>query len=136
LVHPAYAFQMGTYSFAVGKTWEILASATETASFDSSACTSTYDGRLVQYLLVYVTVTAASGTSEKLYLYLNGSDDDATYVVYDSIGIPVISTTGNYAILVKGPFAHKYISMSGTITGTTPSFTLAIEGFKFGPSVS
>lgn len=74
---------------------------------------------------VNIPVTAVSGTTPTLDVRIEESDDTGTnwYTVYE---FPRITTTGNYRSPML-PVRGNRIRYVQTITGTTPSFTRAIN---------
>lgn len=75
---------------------------------------------------VQLNVTAASGTTPNLVVLIEDTLDGTNW---NTIGTFAAKTAaGREVINITTPFADK-VRASWTVTGTTPSFTFAIDGW-------
>jgi len=98
---------------------------TSTASFTGTAVdnsTSTSNGGSG-----FLIVSAASGTTPTLDLEIQHSADDVTYATLLSF-TQATSTTSEIKAVASSTTVNRYLKVSATIGGTTPSFT-TIVGF-------
>jgi hypothetical protein len=73
-------------------------------------------------LLIYIDVTAVSGTSPSMVVTYQSSPDGVTY--YDNTAGTAITAVGKQLIKVPN-CAGKHGRLSYAISGTSPSFTFA-----------
>jgi len=76
------------------------------------------------YVFVFIYVSAVSGTSPSLNVYLNAVDEVSNQSV-SIASVTNITTTGTYYISASG-LAVRYVNVSWTVGGTSPSFTTTI----------
>jgi len=76
------------------------------------------------YVFVFIYVSAVSGTSPSLNVYLNAVDEVSNASV-SIASVTNITTTGTYYISANG-LAVRYVNVSWTVSGTSPSFTTTI----------
>jgi hypothetical protein len=76
------------------------------------------------YVFVFVYVSAVSGTSPSLNVYLNAYDEVSGQSV-SIASVTNITSTGTYYISASG-LAVRYVNVSWTVGGTSPSFTVTI----------
>jgi len=76
------------------------------------------------YVFVFIYVSAVSGTSPSLNVYLNAVDEVSNTSV-SIASITGISSTGTYYMSASG-LAVRYVNVSWTVGGTSPSFTTTI----------
>jgi hypothetical protein len=95
-------------------------------STGSGAAVFTKDAGVVRLLL---DVTAASGTTPSMTVTLEQSRDGSTWRTVSSFAAK--TTTGQEALSAGG--LDRYIRVSWTISGTTPSFTFSVSGELVGP---
>ena len=69
---------------------------------------------------VEIAVTAASGTTPTLNAVVKESDDNSTY--NDVVTFAQITTTGRFTRVVQSK--KRYLRITYTVGGTTPSFTI------------
>ena len=120
-----YSFQNGTYSYANGLTAVLQVSATKSADFTSAAYV--YDAKTWSYFLIVAHVATAGTT---LSIGLQVSDDASTWYGVDGVTLSgITTTTGAYAMLVRGPLDRKYVRVAGTVTG---SYVLTVDLVAFG----
>lgn len=118
--------------YADGVNKEIQASATKTSNFTSTS--SVRDASYFEFFTVVAEVTAVSGTTPTLDLIIQGSDNGSSWVDYDGVQLAQVNTTGFFESLFKGPAEHRYLRVKGVLGGTSPSFTLSIDVFAYGPN--
>jgi hypothetical protein len=76
------------------------------------------------YVFVFIYVSAVSGTSPSLNVYLNAYDEVSGQSV-SIASVTNITATGTYYISASG-LAVRYVNVSWTVGGTSPSFTTTI----------
>ena len=76
------------------------------------------------YVFVFIYVSAVSGTSPSLDVYLNAVDETSGQSV-SIASVTNITSTGTYYISASG-LAVRYVNVSWTVSGTSPSFTTTI----------
>ena len=76
------------------------------------------------YVFVFIYVSAVSGTSPSLNVYLNAVDEVSNQSV-SIASVSNITATGTYYISASG-LAVRYVNVSWTVSGTSPSFTTTI----------
>jgi len=76
------------------------------------------------YVFVFIYVSAVSGTSPSLNVYLNAVDEVSNASV-SIASVTNITATGTYYISASG-LAVRYVNVSWTVSGTSPSFTTTI----------
>jgi len=76
------------------------------------------------YVFVFIYVSAVSGTSPSLNVYLNAYDEVSGQSV-SIASVTNITSTGTYYISASG-LAARYVNVSWTVSGTSPSFTTTI----------
>jgi len=101
---------------------EMLASGART----TSGTTSGFNFEDGIELIVFAEVTAASGTSPTLDLAIQTSHDNTNWAALSSF--TQITGTGNSIKAVTN--YGKYIRVSYTIAGTTPSFTFKLTAVR------
>lgn len=105
-----------------GKRETALASAARTATGNSGALPG-YGA--ANALRAQLNVTAASGTSPSLTVLIEDSVDDGA--TWNTVGTFAAKTAaGREVINITNPFGDQ-VRISWTITGTTPSFTFAVD---------
>jgi hypothetical protein len=77
-----------------------------------------------------VHVTAASGTSPTLNASLEESDDASTWTAVTGSAVAQLTAAGN-AVAFAVP-AKRYVRVTSTIAGTTPSFTYKVTAVFVG----
>lgn len=86
----------------------------------------------LEELLLFLNVTAASGTTPELNVFLDTSDDyGATWYQLAQLGPANIAAVGQYTLGIglgssTGPFGNR-LRVRWTVAGTTPSFTFAVK---------
>lgn len=101
----------------------VVASAARTASGNSGALPGDYG--LAKSIRVQVNATAVSGTTPSMVITVEDSvDDGATWNVIDTFG--AITATTRIVRSTTATFGPK-LRVSWAITGTTPSFTFAVD---------
>jgi len=76
------------------------------------------------YVFVFIYVSAVSGTSPSMNVYLNAYDSTSgQYVTIASV--TDITATGTYYMTASN-LAVRYVNVSWTVSGTSPSFTTTI----------
>lgn len=100
---------------------ELLASAarTATASSEGTAAVENFDE-----IIVYLDVTAVSGTSPTLDLVYETSPDDGT-TWFTHTTFTQVTATGKAIKLITTP--GSFARVTGTVGGTTPSFTYSVH---------
>lgn len=78
--------------------------------------------------VVFINVTAVSGTSPMLTITLEGSPDNSTfYDLHDETGrpvrIPPLTAVSSFAVPISG--FGKYLRVAYEVDGTSPSVTFA-----------
>jgi len=76
------------------------------------------------FVFVFIYVSAVSGTSPSLNVYLNAVDEVSNQTV-SVASVTNITSTGTYYISASG-LAVRYVNVSWTVSGTSPSFTTTI----------
>jgi len=76
------------------------------------------------YVFVFIYVSAVSGTSPSLNVYLNAVDEVSNASV-SIASVTNITATGTYYISANG-LAVRYVNVSWAVSGTSPSFTTTI----------
>ncbi len=96
------------------------------AARSTSGQSNSYDMGDSLECLMLVNVTAASGTNPTLDIIVQVSDDNSTW--YNHTTLAQILIVGNYpqGVTVFG----KYVRLSYTIAGITPSFTFQIKALR------
>ena len=110
------------YNPKMNVTQPMLSLAARTTSGQSNS----YDFSDASECLILVNATVVSGTNPTLDIKVQVSDDNSTW--YDHTDLRQIIKAGNYpeSITVFG----KYVRLSYTIAGTTPSFTFQIKALR------
>lgn len=80
----------------------------------------------VDTLRVQAVVSAVGGTTPSLTLQLQGSQDGQNWVNITSGAFTAITANGTAEISLTGPFDDQ-LRVYGTVTGTTPTFTVAVN---------
>jgi hypothetical protein len=109
---------------------------TKTSNFNTTAIKNCRTFELMGFV---VNVSAVSGSSPTLDLYVQASNDNSTWNNVGAIEVSQIGAVGTYVLLLKGMggLDGYLMRLQGVIGGTaTPSFTLAIYGFGMGPVAS
>ena len=75
-------------------------------------------------LFVFIYVSAVSGTSPSLNVYLNVYDETSEQTVTIA-SVTNITSTGTYYMSASG-IGFRYVTVSWTVSGTSPSFTTTI----------
>jgi|DEB0MinimDraft_10_1074344.scaffolds.fasta_scaffold00079_8 hypothetical protein len=75
----------------------------------------------------FLLVTSASGTTPTLDVVIKHSADDITYTNLVTF-TQATTSTSEYKSVAKGTTVNRYLKVSFTVSGTTPSFS-AIVGF-------
>lgn len=116
---------MAYEGFPSGNRERVVASAARTTTGNSGALPSDYSA--AKTLRAQLNVTAASGTTPNLVCLIEDSVDDGA--TWNTVGTFAAKTAvGREVINITNPFAGK-LRVSWTITGTTPSFTFAVDWF-------
>jgi hypothetical protein len=76
------------------------------------------------YVFVFIYVSSVSGTSPSMNVYLNAVDEVSNASV-SIASVTGISSTGTYYLTATG-LAVRYVNVSWTVSGTSPSFTTTI----------
>ena len=76
------------------------------------------------YVFVFIYVSSVSGTSPSLNVYLNAYDEVSDQSV-SIASVTNITSTGTYYMAATG-LAARYVNVSWTVGGTSPSFTVTI----------
>lgn len=98
-----------------------LTSAARTASANSSS----YDFSDQKEVAIFLSCTAASGTTPTLTVYIDTSADGTNWSEYGTT-FDVLTTTGNAAVGIEK--FGKYVRIRCVIAGTNPSFTFSVIG--------
>jgi hypothetical protein len=107
---------------------------TDTAIVPSAARTTSGNASIgagwgfSQRLVLYVHVTAASGTTPTLVVNLEDSHDGTNYATVASTS-PNITAAGYHRLGVTVPFGEN-LRVSWVIAGTTPSFTFSVSVYS------
>jgi len=91
----------------------------------SNGSTSAIDVSNYLHFLVLIYVTAVSGTSPSLNVYLNVVDEANNNQSVPIASVTNITSTGTYYISATN-LPARYINVSWTVGGTSPSFTVTI----------
>ena len=75
-------------------------------------------------MFVFIYVSSVSGTSPSLNVYLNAYDEVSGQSV-SIASVTNITSTGTYYMAATG-LAVRYVNVSWTVGGTSPSFTVTI----------
>jgi hypothetical protein len=111
------------YGVKAGHRETVVPSTTVTASGDSGVWAGDYG--MAKAIRVQVRCTAASGTTPSMVVTIEDSvDDGATWNVIDTFG--AITAATRIVRTTSSTFGPK-LRASWAITGTTPSFTFAID---------
>jgi hypothetical protein len=110
-----------------------LASLTSTSHSNIAAKTSTFNATGVDVsdytgpILVAQNVGVVSGTTPTLDGKLMDSADDSSYADVSGAAFTQVTTSNSLQTLVVDARAvRKYLRYTGTIAGTTPSFTMGV----------
>ncbi len=98
--------------------------ASQTVTGNGSSTATPVQLEFAWNLVAYAVVTAISGTSPVLAVFLQDSADGANFADVGNTG--AITTTGTYRI-AAGVGVGKWISARWTLTGTTPSATFKVD---------
>jgi hypothetical protein len=90
----------------------------------SSGNSSTIDIGGYPYVFVFIYVSSVSGTSPSLNVYLNAYDSTTGQSVAVA-SVTNITSSGTYYMSASG-LAVRYVNVSWTVSGTSPSFTTTI----------
>jgi hypothetical protein len=93
-------------------------------SITSNGSSSNIDIGGYPYVFVFIYVSAVSGTSPSLNVYLNAYDEVSGQSVAIA-SVTNITSAGTYYISASG-LAVRYVNVSWTVSGTSPSFTTTI----------
>jgi hypothetical protein len=99
---------------------QTLTTTTDGTARDNSTSTTNGGG-------AFLLVTSANGTSPTLDVVIKHSADDVTYTNLVTF-TQATGTTSEYKAVAKGTTVNRYLKVSFTVGGTTPSFS-AIVGF-------
>jgi hypothetical protein len=111
-------------------------SAIDGSQIASAARTTTGNGNTfstyspIAGMVLYINVSAASGTTPSLTVKLQDSPDGGT-TWYDVASATAMTTTGTQAFrinLANTP-ASDLLRIAWTISGTTPSFTFKVDSY-------
>ena len=94
-------------------------------SITSNGSSSNIDIGGYLYVFVFIYVSAVSGTSPSLNVYLNAYDEVSGQSV-NIASVTGISSTGTYYMTTASGLAARYVNVSWTVSGTSPSFTVTI----------
>ena len=107
-----------------GQTETLVASAARTTS---GASTLSEGWGHASKIRAQLNVTAASGTTPSLTVLIEDTLDGTTW---NTVGTFAAKTTsGREVVNVTAPFSDR-LRVSWTITGTTPSFTFAVDVYS------
>lgn len=116
---------MAYEGWSAGNRERVVASAARTATGNSGALPSDYSA--AKTIRAQLNVTAASGTTPNLVVLIEDSVDDGA--TWSTVGTFAAKTAvGREVINITNPFGPK-LRVSWTVTGTTPSFTFAVDWF-------
>lgn len=106
----------------------IQASAAQTTSGSAPAF---WTGGCITGIVIEVRVTAASGTTPQLNLFLNDTFDGTNWNQVAAINASPITAAGAVVkrINLRDTPVTDRLQISWTITGTTPSFTFSVNAF-------
>ncbi len=93
-------------------------------SITSNGSSSNIDIGGYPYVFVFIYVSAVSGSSPSLNVYLNAYDEVSGQSV-SIASVTNITSTGTYYMAATG-LAARYVNVSWTVSGTSPSFTVTI----------
>ncbi len=93
-------------------------------ALDSDNTTSGFDVSEFRSAVIYVSVTAISGSGAKNVVSIQTSHDNSTY--YTVSKFAAITATGNFQKEITD--FGKYVRIVSTVTGTSPSITTVIDG--------
>ena len=106
----------------------LVPSAAQTSSGIGSAVEV---GEYIQ-LLVTLNITAMSGTSPSVEVYLETSDDDGTtWYTLPNGNFTSATSVGQQVMQITAPFGN-YLRAVYTLGGTTPSVTFAVKAVAKG----
>jgi hypothetical protein len=91
----------------------------------SNGNSSDYDLLSYTNIFVFIYVTAVSGTSPSLNVYLNAVDEANYYQAIPIASVTNITSTGTYYISASN-VGFRFANVSWTVSGTSPSFTVTI----------
>ena len=102
---------------------------TDTILIDAQTITSNgnvgnFDIYYYLHIFVFIYVSAVSGISPSMNVYLNAYDEDSNQYV-SIASVTNITTTGTYYMAASN-LAVRYVYVSWTVGGTSPSFTTTI----------
>lgn len=97
----------------------------ETATFNGTG----YDLQPYEGVLrVTQEIGTVSGTTPSLTGKIQSSPDNSTWTdVAGAVFTAVTASTDSQTLAIDTRFVQRYIRYVGTISGTTPSFTMAVE---------
>lgn len=97
----------------------------------SSAANPFWTGGCITGIVIEVRVTAVSGTTPQLNLFLEDTFDGTNWNQVAAINAAAITATGATVkrINLRDTPVTDNLRISWTITGTTPSFTFAVKAF-------
>lgn len=106
----------------------IQASAAQTTN---GSATPFWTGGCITGIVIEVRVTAASGTTPQLNLFLEDTFDGTNWNQVAAINAAAITTTGATVkrLNLRDNPTTDNLRVSWTITGTTPSFTFSVKAF-------
>jgi hypothetical protein len=90
-------------------------------------------GRAVGYihtLRLQMNVSAVSGTTPSMTAQVETSPDNSTWTAHPQGGFSAQTTTGSQRKIISA--LDRYVRITCTVTGTTPSFTFGITGESVG----
>jgi hypothetical protein len=122
---PLPASREGLYSTSM----DVFApSAARTTNGSSSVL---WTGGCITGIVIEVRVTAASGTTPQLNLFLEDTFDGTNWNQVATVNAAAITTTGATVkrINLRDFPCTDNLRVSWTITGTTPSFTFVVNAF-------
>jgi len=116
---------MAYEGFPAGNAERVVASAARTTTGNSGALPSDYSA--AKTIRAQLNVSAVSGTTPNLVCLIEDSLDGG--VTWNTVGTFAAKTAVSREVInVTIPFSGK-LRVSWTITGTTPSFTFAVDWF-------
>lgn len=95
---------------------------TNTSTFTTSSADT---GDYRRYMVVYLDVTAVSGTSPTLNVVLEDSPNGQDWFPVPGAAFTQVTAVGKQRLVVE--HSGDFIRAVGTIAGTTPSFTSKIS---------
>lgn len=93
----------------------------------TTAGSQTFDSGTSTALRVQVNVSAASGTTPQLTVFVEDTLDGTNWNTVDTF--PAVGVTGNTVRNITTVFTNS-CRVRWTITGTTPSFTFSVDVYQ------